>query len=540
MKRTLDLDEIFLDASNLPSFNKQQFEDYIERPVSRKTFYFFSGFFLLIGLIFIGQTFNLQLLRGEALAARSENNTLRQIPIFAERGILTDRFGEILAWNDNGKRLYIEQPGLAHLLGYVSQIDGEELKGLDGVEKIFNERLRGQTGTKIEEVDVTGKNQSDYLLEPPVSGQNLTLAIDARLQSEIHHAIANLVSQGRFEGGAGVFLDTETGEILALTNMPEYDSNVLSTGSDRAKINGYLQDKNFPFLNRAVAGLYTPGSIVKPIMAVAALNENLISPSKKILSTGQLVVPNPYFPGQPSIFKDWKAHGWTDMRDALAVSSDVYFYTIGGGFGDQVGLGIERIAKYARLFGLGENTGSEFPNEAVGTVPTPEWKKSNFEGAEWLLGNTYHTVIGQYGFQVTPLQVARVVSALGNGGRLVKPRLLAIQPGEVMTWDTIPGVNTESLKVVGEGMRRSVTIGTAIGLNIPSVAIAAKTGTAELGVTKNFVNSWVTGFFPYENPRYAFALVMERGKRTNLIGATAVMRQVFDWMKIHAPEYFEN
>lgn len=539
MKRPLDPDEIFLDASNLPSFNKQQFEDYIERPVSRKTFYFFSGFFLLVGLVFIGQAFNLQLLRGEALAARSENNTLRQIPIFAERGILTDRFEQLLAWNDNGKRRYIEQPGLAHLIGYVSQIDGEELVGRDGVEKIFNEQLRGQTGTKIEEVDVAGKNQSDYLLEPPVPGQNLTLSIDARLQSEVHRAITSLVSEGRFEGGAGVFLDTETGEILALTNMPEYDSNVLSRGSDRDKINGYLQDKNFPFLNRAVAGLYTPGSIVKPIMAVAALTENLISPSKKILSAGQLVVPNPYFPDQPSIFKDWKAHGLVDMRDALAVSSDVYFYTIGGGFGSQAGLGIEKIAKYAKLFGLGEKTGSEFPNEAVGTVPTPEWKKANFNGADWLLGNTYHTVIGQYGFQVTPLQMARLVSALGNGGRLVKPRLLAIQPGEVMTWDTIPGISIEALKIVGEGMRRGVTSGTAIGLNIPPVAIAAKTGTAELGTTKNLVNSWVTGFFPYNNPRYAFALVMERGKQTNLIGATAVMRQVFDWMKIYASEYFE-
>lgn len=539
MKRPLDPDEIFLDASNLPSFNKQQFEDYIERPVSRKTFYFFSGFFLLVGLVFIGQAFNLQLLRGEALAARSENNTLRQIPIFAERGILTDRFEQLLAWNDNGKRRYIEQPGLAHLIGYVSQIDGEELVGRDGVEKIFNEQLRGQTGTKIEEVDVAGKNQSDYLLEPPVPGQNLTLSIDARLQSEVHRAITSLVSEGRFEGGAGVFLDTETGEILALTNMPEYDSNVLSRGSDRDKINGYLQDKNFPFLNRAVAGLYTPGSIVKPIMAVAALTENLISPSKKILSAGQLVVPNPYFPDQPSIFKDWKAHGLVDMRDALAVSSDVYFYTIGGGFGSQAGLGIEKIAKYAKLFGLGKKTGSEFPNEAVGTVPTPEWKKVNFNGADWLLGNTYHTVIGQYGFQVTPLQMARLVSALGNGGRLVKPRLLAIQPGEVMTWDTIPGISIEALKIVGEGMRRGVTSGTAIGLNIPPVAIAAKTGTAELGTTKNLVNSWVTGFFPYNNPRYAFALVMERGKQTNLIGATAVMRQVFDWMKIYAPEYFE-
>lgn len=549
MKRFLDPEEVLLDASNLPSFNKQQFEGQIERPIGRRAFSWFTAGLLLIGLIFFGRTIQLQVVRGEELSARGANNTLRRQFIFADRGLITDRFGVELAWNDHGRR-YLAEPGFAHLVGYISKpneteveeqaFHPQELIGRDGAEKIFNSLLRGTPGVKIEEVDVSGRSHSDYLLEPPLTGENLTLSVDARLQSAFYRAIDGLLSEGKFVAGAGVMMDVSTGEILALVNNPEYDQNVLVAGEEREKINKFLTDERYPFLNRAVAGLYAPGSIIKPIMATAALTEKIISPDKQILSTGQISIPNPYFPDKPTVFKDWKAHGWVDLRHAIAVSSDVYFYAIGGGYGDQKGLGIANIERYAHLFGLGQKTGSQFAVEAAGVVPTPEWKRQNFDGAEWLLGNTYHTVIGQYGFQVTPLQIARAIAAVANGGYLVTPVLTAIEPGASPNWQLIPGLDNNHLQIVREGMRLAVREGTAVGLNMTDLAVAAKTGTAELGANKQFVNSWVAGFFPYDNPRYAFTVVMEKGSHSNLIGATYVMRQVFDWMRANAPEYFRN
>ena len=146
-------------------------------------------------------------------------------------------------------------------------------------------------------------------------------------------------------------MDIESGEIIALTNYPEYDSAILSSGSDPKIISGYFTDSRKVFLNRAISGLYSPGSIVKPFFALGALNEKIIDPAKEIFSSGELVLPNPYNPKNPTIFKDWRANGWTDMRMAIAVSSDVYFYQIGGGFGSQKGLGILNIEKYSRMFG---------------------------------------------------------------------------------------------------------------------------------------------------------------------------------------------
>ncbi len=173
-------------------------------------------------------------------------------------------------------------------------------------------------------------------------------------------------------------------------------------------------------------------------------------------------------------------------------------------------------------------------------MPTPEWKADKFDGEPWRLGDTYNTVIGQYGFQVTPLQLLRAVAAIAAGGQLVTPTVVAADSEQPPKLLPIKDISPASIQIVKEGMRLSVTEGTAKGLDTGAVAIAAKTGTAELGATKQLVNSWVTGFFPYEQPRYAFVVLMERGDHTNLVGATYVMRQVVDWMAATVPEYFAN
>jgi penicillin-binding protein 2 len=433
---------------------------------------------------------------------------------------------------------------LGAVLGYISyptaeelatqEYHREELTGRAGIERALNAWLQGDRGLKIEEIDVTGEVISEHLLQEPTHGRHVDLSIDAGVQGAFYRALQGLVDEGRFRGGAGLLMDIQSGELIALVSVPEYDPNVLSAGKDKAAIAAYLNDSRLPFLNRAVSGLYTPGSIVKPYLALAALNEGVISPDKEIYSDGALRLPNPFAPGTFSIFRDWKAHGWVDVRRALAVSSNVYFYTIGGGFGDQAGLGIKLINKYASLFGFGQPTGLEVFAEEVGLVPSPEWKEKVFAGDPWRLGDTYHTSIGQYGFQVTPLQVVRAMAALASGGRLVTPTLLKTATGQ---GEVIPGIAPEWYQVVREGLRQGVLEGTAGGLNHPAVAVAAKTGTAELGVSKEDVNSWVTGFFPYEQPRYAFAVVLERGERGNLIGGVYAMRQVLDWLAAEAPEY---
>jgi penicillin-binding protein 2 len=291
-------------------------------------------------------------------------------------------------------------------------------------------------------------------------------------------------------------------------------------------------------MDRTISGLYTPGSIVKPFLALGALNEGIISPDKKILSTGSISIPNPYFPGQETVFKDWRANGWTDMREAIAVSSDVYFYTIGGGYQGQKGLGISNIEKYVRLFGIGEKTGVDMLDEKGGTVPSIEWKAKNFPGDPWRIGDTYHTAIGQYGFQVTPLEMTRAAGAIANSGTLVTPHFI-LGDIEKENQKKILDLKKEYFGTVQAGMRLSVTSGTASALNVPYVEAAAKTGTAQVGLAKNKINSWVMGFFPYQHPEYAFVIMMEAGPTSGGGSATSVMRQLFDWMSLNTPEYFK-
>jgi len=560
-------DEIFLDSKNLPQFNTQQFEGRIERPIGRHAIALLGIFFLAVGTFFIGRVGFLQIARGDVYAKRSENNRLEHIPIFAERGIVYDRNKKELAWNsfeegilssatttaqagDISKRSYITEEGLGHLLGYVSYPSKdssgffyqEDFIGKNGVEKTYNDLLAGENGIKLIEVDALGEKQSESTIKPPSDGKDLELSIDSRVQEKLYSIIKQTSKDRGFTGGAGIIMDVHTGAILSVTSFPEYSPAVLSSGDDSRAIDAYINDDRKPFLDRAISGLYTPGSIVKLYVAIGALNEKIIDPEKKILSTGSISIQNPYYPDIKSVFMDWKAHGWVNMREALGVSSDVYFYEIGGGYEGQKGLGIYNIDKYMQMFGMSKKTGVDLPGEEEGTIPSPEWKAKNFNGEVWRIGDTYHTAIGQYGFQVTPVQIVRAVAAIARNGVLVTPHVLSRINGD--TAPSLPqekpiDINQEYFTVVREGMRKVVLGGTGSALDTPNVSVAGKTGTAELGVSKKFVNSWVTGFFPYETPRFAFAVVMEHGPRENLVGASYVMRTLLDWMAGNTPEYLK-
>ena len=551
-------DEIFLDSKNIQNFDQQQFEGRIEKPISKRNIILLGGFFAVFIIIFTGRLQYLQIKKGEAFFVRSENNTFEKVILFADRGIIYDRNGVELAWNKkiseptnlealppSGVRSYISS-GFSHVLGYGSspiadkkgQYWQAEFVGKDGLEKVYSEQLKGENGAKMIETDVHGEIQYQNIVNPPKRGADLATTLDSRIQKELFILIQQLAKDSNYSGGAGIIMDVKNGEILASTSFPEYSGEVLSFGKDNILINSYLTDKRKVFLDRTISGLYTPGSIVKPFFALGALTEGIISPEKELLSTGSISIPNPYDKTKETVFKDWKVHGWTGMREALAVSSDVYFYSIGGGFEEQKGLGILNLGKYSSLFKIGEKTGVDLPDEKGGTIPSPEWKAKNFKGDPWRIGDTYHTSIGQYGYQVTPIQMARATAALANYGTLVTPHFIL---GDKTKEISIPieGLKKEHFDVIHEGMRETVTYGTALSLNVPYIKVAAKTGTAQLGVAKNKVNSWVIGFFPYENPKYAFTVMMEAGPASGAIGASVVMRRFLDWMYWETPEYFD-
>jgi len=556
IRRDIAPDEIFLDSKNLPNFNTQQFEGRLERSIPKRSIYLLGSFFIFMSIIFMWKVGTLQIVKGEAYFKKSENNTLNKQPIFADRGLIYDRKNTLLAWNawdtsDTNRfsspvRSYIDKSGFGLLLGYVSSPAKDSsgnywqdtFIGKDGIEKSYNTNLTGENGVRITETDVSGEIQSENTVSHPKSGENIVLSVDAGIQQQMYHSIAAMAQSASFSGGAGVLMDIKTGELLALTSYPEYNGTILSSGKDKKIIDGYFQDKRKVFLNRAVSGLYTPGSIVKPFVAYGALVEDVINPLKQILSNGSISIPNPYFPDKKSIFKDHGIFGYVDMAHAIAVSSDVYFYQIGGGFQDQKGLGIVNIDKYARIFGIADKTGVDIGGEKIGVIPTPEWKTKTFKGDIWRVGDTYNTAIGQYGFQVTPLQMARAVAGIAHDGVIPIPHLRAGDTSFDSNKVTIP-IDVEKMKIIKQGMRLAVTEGTATALNLPSVKVAAKSGTAQVGLGNTNTNSWIIGFFPYENPKYSFAILMERGPKAASGNATRVMSEVVDYMSIYTPEYLK-
>lgn len=541
-------DEIFLDATNLPDFNQNSLEGRLEKPISRVS-YIWMGLF--VGIIFfalVAQAAKLEIVQGSKYASQSEKNRLRPEVIFAQRGAILDRNGVQLVSNieeEGGtiKRTY-EAYGFSHLLGYISYPKKDssghyydtDITGLAGVEAQFNEQLSGTNGRLLIEEDAKGTIQSQGSVLPAKNGTALTLSIDARAQKAFYGAISELANKIPFQGGSGILMDVETGEIHALVSYPEYSSNVLSEGGPSDIISSYLNDKRQPYLDRAVSGLYTPGSIIKPLEAAGALTDKTVTPETTVYSSGSISIPNPYDPKHPSIFRDWKALGSMDMRHAIAFSSDVYFYSIGGGFEHVRGLGIDRLGYWFKTFGLDTKTGIELPREANGLVPSPAWKEKTFN-EKWNIGNTYHTAIGQYGMQITPLEAARAIAAVANGGRLVKPTIIKDAP---LSGVSIP-VDAYALQVAREGMRLGALEGTSVGLNdLSFVKLAGKTGTAQLGFHNEFYNSWAVGFFPYDKPKYVYVVVMEKGPAGNGIGGIYAMHQILTQLHQTAPEYFES
>lgn len=538
--RELNPDEILLDIHNLPAFDVQQFEGRMEKAIPKRSLRILFSVMVVFALVFVVRLGYLQIVRGAYYATKSEQNSLDHIPVFADRGVIYDRNGVELAWNSIGDetvptfREYYKKEGFASLLGYISypakdrngNFWRDRIIGKDGVEKDFDEKLAGKNGKQIIETSVAGEIFSGSVVENPVQGENIVLSIDARIQEILYEGVKSLAERSGYVGGGGALMDIETGELIAITSYPEYSSSVLSLGREAEVINSYMHGEGKPFLNRMTEGLYTPGSIVKPFLGLAALNEGVIDSRKNIFSSGELKVPNPYNPGSFTVFKDNDSHGYVDMRRAIAVSSNVYFYQIGGGFGDQRGIGIANIEKYLRMFGIGEKTGTDISGELEGIIPSVEWKAKRFPGDPWRIGDTYNTSIGQYGLQVTPIQMLRGVAALASHGDLVQPTIQKSVNRKPIDKEELP-VTDAYYDVIRDGMRQVVLEGTGGALINGQVAVAAKTGTAQIR-NNTRVNSWVIGFFPSDKPKYAFTVLMENGPKVSS-GAAHAIRPVIQW-----------
>ncbi len=564
-------EDIFLDSSNLTGLDGDKMEGALHKPISSLAERFPFFILLLIFSLFIIRLYTLQVKNYNLYKDKADNNRYNTHLILANRGQILDRNGKILANNivssssEILKRQYLEDSGISNLIGYIAYPKADNLGnywqdnyiGRDGVEQIYQGLLSGINGKKIIEKDVKSLVEAENVVIKSIPGANLNLTIDMDLQKRLFDSIKSVVNERGYISGTGIIMDVNTGEILAMTTFPEYDNNLLTNGSgtqDNKKISNLLKDKRTPFLNRPVSGLFTPGSVVKPFMAYAALTEGVITPEKNILSTGALIIKNPYG-GPDTVFKDWKIHGYINVVRAIAESSDEYFYQVGGGYKDQKGLGIDKIDMYAKLFGLSTTTGIDLPNEATGVIPTPDWKRIYFIDGDWKLGDTYHTSIGQYGFQVTPVELIRYIASIANGGKLVTPHVFLstsssaqdflenslIDSFNKKIWPVIDlNLNKNNLKYVQEGMRQAVMPnGTVTQLNFTNLKVAAKSGTAELGIVKGKVNSLITGYFPYDNPKYAFTVIMENGKIGDSSGAVVAIKPILEYISQNKDKYIK-
>jgi len=424
----------------------------------------------------------------------------------------------------------------SNIIGYEGKIKKEELIenpdylltdsiGKRGIEKYYEKYLRGKAGRVNAEVDSKGHVVRELGMNNPESGSDLVLNIDSQLQKKIFDSLSDVLEKEELKAGAAVALDPRSGAVLAMVSVPSFDNNLFAKGISNEDYGKLVEDENKPMFNRAVSGEYAPGSTFKPVMASAALTEGVINQSTQIESKGGISVGS-------WTFGDWKAHGFTDVKRAIAVSSDVFFYSVGGGYGGIKGIGIENIKKYANLFGYGEASGIDIPNEAEGFIPTQAWKEEALK-EKWYIGNTYHASIGQGYITATPLQVANSITAVANGGTLYKPKIVSqIKNGDQTIYNKAEIVRSnfiqpEILKTVREGMRMTVMEGTAQMLKDLPVEVAGKTGTAQFGSDKK-AHGWFVSFAPYENPEIVMAVLVE-GQEEDGFNAVPVAHEVYKW-----------
>jgi len=520
-----------------------------------------------------------QLVQGSYYRELAENNRLRKLPIKAPRGLIYDRNGRLLVENvpsynlmiDRSRaddldgslefaagvlgvpvfkpvlvaenlslsqvarlgvegyeypefevevqhlRLYRHGGQTAHLLGYLGEVTQDELDrgnglyqpgdlvGKKGIEQTYDAELRGKDGERVVVVDSRGELLEEYGRQPAVPGKDLKLSIDLDLQQEAARWL-----DGPEKVGSIVALDPRNGEVLAMVSSPAYNPNIFSRRLLRDEWQALLDDPNHPLQNRAIQNAYSPGSTFKVIMATAGLSEHVVDEHSRAFCAGGAV-----FYGR--LFRCWKkgGHGSVDVHGAIRGSCDVYFYGVGQR------LGIDRIAKYARLFGLGSKAGLDISGEKRGLVPDPEWSLK-MRKMPWYAGETISVSIGQGPILITPLQMASMTATIANGGYRVVPHLVkdaAVPPPQKVPLDPA------ALKAVRQGMWAVVNEPGGTGYNsarVPGADMAGKTGTVQVIAQAQRLDAkalpfkyrdhaWFTSFAPVDDPRVVVVVFAEHG-----------------------------
>jgi penicillin-binding protein 2 len=406
------------------------------------------------------------------------------------------------------------------LLGYVGPVTEEEFAtlrekgylqtdpiGRTGLELQYEQYLRGGYGWREIERDAAQREIKQLAYSPPTTGNSVMLTIDDRLQKLIEGELKKGVDEDKFTQAVGIAMNPQNGEILAMVSIPGYDNNWFIDGitaPQMAQLNG---DDRHPLVNKAIGDIYPPGSTFKMVTGLSALNEGVANRGTIVNVTSNVLNVNGFN------FYDWRAHGTLDFVNGFAHSSDIYFYTLGGGNPNtgRAGVGPEAIFKYGSDLGFGGKTGIDLPGEASGIMPSPEWKQKAFD-EPWTIGNTYHESIGQGFVAVTPLQLLNAYAIVANGGTFYQPHLLkqVAGPQGNVVYTQQPsvvrrvGIAQENLTLLREAARRVVTIGHAYMPNA-KLPIAGKTGTAEFGSSagkdsagrnKLGFHNWFVSFLP--------------------------------------------
>lgn len=466
-------------------------------------------------------------------------------------------------------REYVYGDLLSHVLGFMGPIpaaqadqykqtgynDPNEKVGLNGLEYSYQDDMRGRPGVRYVERDIVGTNvRTVGNVVDPVPGLNLYLGIDLRLQRVMHDALQATMDEKKSPWAVAIAMNPQNGQVLGMVSLPSYDDNIFAEriGDDYTALE---KDKRRPLINYAIGGLYPPGSTFKMVTSAAALAEGVITEDSKVVDAGPIYLPNKYFPNdlsQAQKFVSWNhkqgiVHGALNVVQALALSNDIFFYYMGGGYPKEFeGLGQKRLSKWMELFGYGAPTGIDLPGEVTGQVPTDQWKRQLF-AETWTTGDSYNMAIGQGYVLATPLQVLEETVAVANGGTIYAPRVVhhMTDANSGVQKDFAPVVvrklpiAPEELDLVRQGMWAAVNTdyGTAQTGKVPGVTVAAKTGTAEfceyVPAKKDCrrddkdnlpTHAWYATFAPYENPEIAVVVFVYDGGEGSLTAAPVAQK----------------
>ncbi len=427
-----------------------------------------------------------------------------------------------------------------HLLGYLGEISLEQVKsgnfphavpgdlvGKSGIELKFERELAGRSGYKMIEVDARGRMVKVLKVEKPFPGKDIQLSINLDLQLAAEDALSG-------KSGAVVALDPRNGQILAMASSPKFDPRIFAEGLTEMEWKQLNDPLLTPLVNKAIQGQYAPGSTFKIVMAAAGLNEHVITPYSTFFCNGSMKLGR-------RRFRCWKkgGHGQTSLYKALVQSCDVYFYNVG------LKLGIDKISKYAFGFGFGKKTGIELPGEKSGFVPTRRWKRRRFK-EPWQKGETLNYSIGQGFLLVTPLQLARMAAAMGNGGRLYQPEYIFDEPPKLESKVPLRPAILSRIRKILVGVTEDKH-GTARTCRIPGIHVAGKTGTAQVIKQKKRRESekmaWkfrdhalFVAIAPAENPQLAVAVIIEHGGHGGSAAAPVAKEVIERWLKLRSPK----